>query len=449
MDHSKRKFLKGAGAVAATMVLPMQFSVRSAHAAGEATGAKKIVVLTLNGGNDGLNLAIPTSGLNPDGTVVPDSQFDIYQNYRPQIQIPAADILPFGADSSGIDFGLHPSMSALMPNFDKLAVFPATHSSVGTFNANRSHFYQMNLFASGFHEAPPISQDGKGWMGRYLDNRYAPVALDSIVAQDFTGGSQGNLRGGTFVLDLKNPSSVSLGTSNSTAIWNDVKAVTQDDPASYSGRYSAGQTILFDTVLAKLKSDVKFNRAASAVYPEGFLGDSFKRAADMLIGLPELEIIHLAHGGYDTHKDQITNDPDAGTFDPLSGKQAGLLKNWADTIAAFYDDLSVVDPTLLSNVIVVVQTEFGRTVKQNGNFGTDHGNASCWMVFGDSVQGGVYGSYPGLETANLNGGNWLRPTIDYRDIYSELVGPSFLGYSGSNSIFPGYSGPINPLGFIV
>ena len=433
MDHNRRKFLKGAGALTASMFLPMQFAMRSAHAA--ATGNKKLVVLNLHGGNDGLNLAIPTEA----------SQYALYQGYRPTIHIPMADILPFGANASGLDFGLHPSMAALSPYFDKLAVFPAAHTSVGTFNANRSHFYQMDLYGAGLSGTNTTSPDGKGWVGRYFDNRY-PVQPVGIIGQDFTSAVHGTFRGDTFLLQLANPANVNLGASTKAAadaIWNDIKDISGADPASYAGRYGINQVTLFDEVLAKLEADVDFTRTANAMYPNN-VGTNFKRAADMLIGLPELEVIHISQGGYDTHRKQ------GAGVDAVNGvgQQASLLKNWADAIAAFYADLDAVDPALRSNVVVTVQTEFGRTIKENGNFGTDHGNASCWMAFGDSVQGGVYGSYAGLEPANLNGGDWLRPTIDYRDIFSEVIA-SHLGYTNPNSAFPGYAGATNPLNFVV
>lgn len=433
MDHNRRKFLKGAGALTASMFLPMQFLTRNAHAA--VTGNKKLVVLNLHGGNDGLNLAIPTEA----------SQYALYQGYRPTIHIPMADILPFGANASGLDFGLHPSMAALMPNFDKLAVFPATHSSVGPFLANRSHFFQMDLYGAGLSGGNPGAGDGNGWVGRYFDNRY-PVQPSGIIGQDFTEGTHGTFRGNTFLLQLTNPASADLGAGSaaaSDAIWNDIKNISDANPASYAGRYGAEQATLFDEVLAKLASDVNFNRAAT--YPASNLGTKFRQAANMLLGLPELEVIHISQGGYDTHKDQ---GPGVDAVNGV-GKQAGLLKEWADAIAAFYADLDAVDPTLRSNIIVTVQTEFGRTIKENGNLGTDHGNASCWMAFGDSVQGGVYGDYAGLEPENLNGGNWLQPTIDYRDLFSELIGPSHLGYSNPNLAFPEYTGATNPLNFVV
>lgn len=443
MDNTRRNFIKGAGAIAASMMMPMTFGMRNAHAV---TGGKKLVVLNLHGGNDGLNLAVPM-GVGPTSSA---DQYALYQGYRPNIHIPLADLLPVGADMGGQQFGLHPAMASLQPYFSNLAVFPATHSSVGT-NANRSHFYQMDLYGAGMEDNNPVAQDGKGWIGRYFDSKYPSGSAPSgIIGQDFTSGTHGETKGETFLLQMSNPENISLGANATLTneIWNEVKALTGVQPGTYGGDFHDKQIRLFDEVLSRLETDVNFDRVPAVAYPSGRLGDAFERAGNMLMDLPELEVIQIAHDGYDTHRDQITNDPVTGTYDPLTGRQANLLKQWADAIAALYANLDAIDPQLRSNVIVTVQTEFGRTVKENANFGTDHGNASCWMAFGDSVTGGVYGSYPGLETENLNGGNWLKPTIDYRDIFSEILGQSHLGLANGGDAFPNYSVPSSPIGFI-
>ena len=447
MDHNRRKFLKGVGTLASSMLLPMQFSTTNVHAA--VTGNKKLVILTLNGGNDGLNTVIPLT----------QSQYDLYAGYRPTIKIPQNLVIPFNpaVNETGIDFGLHPSLAALVTpqNVDKLAVFPATHSSANGFNANTSHFYQMDLFARGVTgESPQISSVAadKGWIGRYLDGRYANqfVPSNSIIAQDFTAGIQRNVRGNLFTLDLSNPANLGFGVSESAseAIRADTKYISGAEAGTSAGKYNNTQSVLFEEVLANLKSNVIF-RPTSNNYPAGGFGNQFRQVADMLIGLPELEVVHLAQGGYDTHQNQVVEG------DSVTGKQAGLLKGWADSIAAFYDDLRAVDAasgsSLSSDVIVVVQTEFGRTVDENENFGTDHGHASCWIAFGDSVQGGLYGGYDGLEQSNLNKGGgrfWLKPKTDYRDIYSRLIG-SHLGYNSPGDAFPGsYDYSANTLNFL-
>ena len=442
MDKNRRRFLKGAGALAASTLLPMQFAMRNAHAA---TGNKKQIVFNFHGGNDGLNLAVPIKRAGD----ITDTQYDLYSGYRPTIAVPRLDLLPVGADEGGMEFGLNPAMSALEPYFDRLAIFPATHSTVGTYNANRSHFYQMDVFGSGISGSlgDRAATDGKGWVGRYFDKRYLGQT-SGIIGQDFTDAVHFTFKGETFLLNLKDPSNVALGApseSQSTAIWNDIKDISDADIASYAGKYKAEQTALNDEVFPRLGT-VNFNRAANASYTAGSLGSTFKRAADMLLDLPELEIIHINLGGFYTHLNQGAGvDSKNGV-----GNQAMRFKMIAESVAALYDDLSVADSVLRSDTVVTFQSEFGRTIRENGTFGTDHGHASCWMAFGDSIAGGVYGTYAGLEPENLNGSgsDWLQPTIDYRDIFSEVLS-SHLGYTDANSTFPGYTGAANPLNFVV
>ncbi len=321
-------------------------------------------------------------------------------------------------------------------NLDNLALFPATHTGV---NSNRSHFFQHDMLDAGLYTGGANALDSKGWLGRYLDNKYT-TAPGGIIAQDFAGGDQFILDGNTFVLSFTNPVQQDLGTGSaaiSDAIWNDMKIVKPSTRGVHRNKYLSEQKNVFDEILPRLKG-VNFNRVAGARYPGG-VGSSFKQAADMLIALPELEVIHLAQGGYDTHVDQGS----------VTGQHANILKAMADSMAAFYADLANHSSALNNNVAVVVMSEFGRTVHQNVDKGTDHGQATSWMVFGGGIRGGLYGRYPGLELANLEANDWLRTTVDYRDIFSELVGPRFLGATAAqaNALFPGYAGAVNPLNF--
>jgi len=453
MDNNRRKFLKKSSVLAASMFLPMQGISWSAKAA---AGTKTLIVLTLDGGNDGINTVIP----------VEPAQFALYESYRPNIGIPRDSILSLGAlgfDQSGMEFGLHPALSSLMPLMDagKMAIFPATHS--GEKLTNRSHFLQHDIYDAGLFDKDiepgvPSNQDSRGWIGRYLESKYSSTT--GVIAQDFEAGHLGLLKGDNFVLELSDPSNVGLGTTQivSDEIWNDIKGLTDPAGNSFVSKFAATQTALFDVLLNDVRTKVDFGRTSGAVttvYPNAKVGRQFKDAADMIIGLPNLEVVHISHGNFDTHNNQVTAN------DSTLGSHANRLREMSESIAAFTEDLGAYDAangtTLLQDVIIVTQSEFGRTAKENGNLGTDHGNASSWFAFGESINGGIYGSYPGLEPENLNGPtnkglearDWLNQTIDYRDIFSELIGPKHLGSIVPNSAFPGYTGPVSPLNFIV
>ncbi|MFK5892202.1 MAG: DUF1501 domain-containing protein [Pseudomonadota bacterium] len=434
MNNKRRAFLKNASSLAVSMCLPMSFISTKVNAA-IPSNPKKLIVLTLMGGNDGINMAIPIDA----------TQNALYQLLRTtpsgvnDIAIPLSETLPFGFDAGGIEFGLHPAMANLIPLKDKLALFPSTHMGV---NSNRSHFLQHDLYDAGLHtDDGTTNVDQKGWLGRYFDTKYQSVVPEGVIAQDFAVGQLALMKGQTFTLGLANPSNIDLGAGSEAAsdmIWQDIKGLNDPTATNYQGLYAGEQDKLFK-VFDRLKG-VNF-APPTAAYPTmnngnlTGLASDFSRAASMIKQLPEVEVIHILQGGYDTHNKQ------GGS----TGSQANLFANLADTLAAFYDDLGLFQ----NDVVVITQTEFGRTAKQNENGGTDHGQASCWMAFGGPVKGGVYGSYPGLETANMDSGRYLKPTIDYRDIFSEVLGAKHLGSASPNSVFPNYGGATIPLDFLI
>jgi len=424
MDITRRNFLKGVGAATASMCLPLTtLWPSSSNAATFPSNPKKLVLLMFKGGNDGINTAIPLS------------QYSLYSGMRSSIAIPQADVLFAGTDSSGYDIGLHPSFASLEPFFGNLAIFPATHTGPGS---DRSHFFQHDLYDEGLATGVTGIGDGKGWVGRYLDNKYGGAA-EGVVAEDFAQSALGLMRGDTFVLDVSTPDSLDLGTASSAqadAIWSDIRGVSSAAAGSYAATYAQTQEQLF-TVLDRVRTNVAFNRIpdASVSYPATTLGSQFKKTVDMFLGLPEIEVVHILLNGFDTHRNQ-----GGGT-----GQQAKLLADVSDSLAAFYTDLSTADPNLLNNVVVATMTEFGRTAQENGNGGTDHGQASCWFVFGGPVNGGIYDVYPGIDPATeLESGRWLRSTTDYRDILSTILG-QHMGAADPNAAFPNYSGPTTPL----
>lgn len=446
MEIKRRDFLKTTGALLASSSVPMLSMFPGSASAAITANPKKLVVLLLQGGNDGMNTVMPIDIRDANTPADAVLQSENYQALRPDIHIDSAFALPFGISQGlkPIPMGIHPAMASLEAMKDKLAIFPATHS--GHFS-NTSHFYQYDFFGSGLYDGA-AHVDSKGWLGRYLDRKY-PTPAEGIVAYDYTGGQFKITRGNSFVLGLSNPTYLNLGTAEATGfkIWDEIKGMTDPLGPSSQNKYAGAQTRLFDSVFPRLKNDVDFTRIpdVSVTYPAGTVGTNFKRTADMLLNMPELEVVHISHGGFDTHRNQVT----AG--DTSSGRHANILGAMSDAMTAFYKDLEITNPTLLNNVTVVVMTEFGRTAKQNNNLGTDHAQASSWMVFGPNVKGGIYGEYPGCGPTELESGRYLKQTVDYRDILSEVLGPKFFGLpqADANNLFPNYLGTATPLDFMV
>ncbi len=447
MDKTRRAVLKGMGGLVASMSLPFQFLPRLGNAA-PVPVLRKLVVIQLKGGNDGVNTIVPMTG----------GQYGHYTGLRPDIALLLRDLTPFGSaplfENPGafVELGLNPALSGLLPLHDKLAVFPATHSGLGS---DTSHFFQFDYIDNGYATDAVFTPDGAGWAGRFLDSQFLGQTPDGIISFDF-GSTRKLFRGNVPSISLLDPENLDLGTSSQAeadAIWDDVKAASEGVTSGHAGAYAAAQQQLFDNALARLDPQfVDFNRTPGATY-SGELGAKLRKTAAMLIGLPELEMVHLEVGGFDTHNNQVD------TADTTTGRHADLLRQLGDSLAAFYYDLQAEDQqtggNLLNNVAVVVMSEFGRTVDGNGNAGTDHGQATPWFAFGGPIVGGIYGDYPGLAPDQLvsNGGGrfWLRQTVDYRDILSELLGPYFLGGSiaQANAAFPGYGGAVNPLNFVL
>ena len=431
----------------------------------------KLVLLHLRGGCDGLNMLVPTE----------EAQFGLYQALRPSIGLDKNKLLDVGRNADGITFGLNPALSGLASLKDNLALFPATHCGPG---ANRSHFYQFHFLARGDYPTvdPAGYNDKKGWMGRYLERTYSKVELQAF---DFHG-SYALFDGDHEVLVNSNPASPWRGTTSHIAdeLEKKIDGFDQIGKGATREQYSRAQKHLFaqvNTLQEALKTDDAAAKAAGYVeaehademgssfsgayadelvdisgslrgqrermesaiqraapsagdkdYPaNSTLARQFRETAILLREIPEMEIVHLAQGGYDTHSNQLESH---------ENKFAEL----GDTLAAFMADLG----DQKNKVTVVVMTEFGRTAKQNANGGTDHGNASCWMALGGRVQGGIYGEWPGLEAAQLDRGRYLKQTVDYRDILSEVLG-EFIGDTEPNKSFPGYSGAASKLGFMV
>jgi uncharacterized protein (DUF1501 family) len=170
--------------------------------------------------------------------------------------------------------------------------------------------------------------------------------------------------------------------------------------------------------------------ANSARYPNGLFGQNLQQIARLIKADVGLEVAFADIGGWDTHVNQ-------SALAPAQGQLANRLADFGQALAAFYQDLG----DRMEDVTVVTMSEFGRTARENGNRGTDHGHANAMFVLGGDVRGGrVYGDWPGLAEEQLYEGRDLNLTTDFRDVLGELVSVH-LGNTNLNTVFPGYSKP--------
>jgi uncharacterized protein (DUF1501 family) len=401
---TRRLFLKSSGlAMFGIGAAPMWL----ARAADSSSPRKKVLVAVFQrGAVDGLNVVVPFGEKN-------------YYSLRPTIAIPT----PKSGTESAIDldgfFGLHPGLAPLKPIYDtnQLAIVHA----VGSPDPTRSHFDAQDYMESG---TPGRKATTDGWLNRALpasvDVRKSPVRAVSL------GPSLSRaLRGHNEAVAINNLNEFKVSDAGGATTFESMYTSTLDKMLSGTGRET------FDAV--KLMQSIQsqpYTPAGGAKYPGGRLGQSLMQIARLIKADVGLEVAFTDVGGWDTHVNEVGQTPGAGQL-------ANLLENFAQALAAFHQDLG----DRMEDVAVVTMSEFGRTARENGNRGTDHGHANVMFAFGGGIRGGkVYGEWPGLAPEQLYENRDLALTTDFRDVLGELVA-KHLGNGQLAGVFPEYTQP--------
>jgi uncharacterized protein (DUF1501 family) len=383
---TRRKFLTlTSGAVAAGAIAPVLNLNEIASAAVSrplAPGTPILVMLTLYGGNDGLNTVIPYA----------DS---LYYSSRPEISYKAETVLPLDAE-----LALNPSMKGLKNLWDQNKV--AIIRGVGYPNPDRSHFSSMAKWQT----ASPAKNINTGWLGRWIDSQaedsMLAISLGSVLPPLFAGakrsGSVLPLGGlvipkGTIGVNCQQLSKVSRSDSNLMA----AAATSMRNLFSVSS-----------TVQPVLKAPAPVNPDLPTVNGGNAGGDSnlaqqLDVVAKLIAAGAPTKVWSVSLGGFDTHANE-------------ANAQSELLGVVSDSISRFMGQLK--STTRANDVTVVVYSEFGRRVVGNGSQGTDHGTSGPMFIIGDKVKGGFYGDQPSLK--NLIKGD-LAVTTDFRDVYATLL----------------------------
>jgi uncharacterized protein (DUF1501 family) len=387
-----------------------------------------LVMIYLNGGNDGLN------------TVIPLDQYTQYSNLRSNIAIPKNSVLPLGAGSTvnTAQTGLHPKMGGLKTMYDngKLAVV----HSVSYPSPSYSHFRATDIWMTGTDTAVQLDT---GWAGRYLEDRFPNYPTPPVIDRDKTTNAT-----------MEDPLAIQIGYLTSTTLLGNSQsmAVAISDPATYATLVSGGSTAVPLTDLpcnntcdaADLISFIR-NQQALAVgysteitnantagaftlpttlYPTGnSVADQLKIIARLIGGGLKTKIYFITLGGFDTHSTQVTT-PTTGTE---TGAHANLLEKLSVGIKAFQDDLQL--RGIEDKVVGLTFSEFGRRANSNASAGTDHGVAAPMFVFGSSLKRQTVGRNPNIGgysnlPTDLNGtvGNQdLKMQIDFRRIYWDIL----------------------------
>ncbi len=352
-------------------------------------------------------------GLN---IVVPHGEAEYYA-MRPTIAIPQRDVI----DLDGF-FGLHPAMSALKPLWDarQLAIVHAA----GSPDPTRSHFDAQDFMESG---TPGVKSTEDGWLNRALvatgdpqkDAAFRAVALGTALPRMLSGQAPALAVGNVndFGVAPRNPQAQPLANTFESMYAASVDAVLHG---------TAQET--FDAVkMLKAADPAKYRPAAGVVYPKGRFGDALKQTAQLVKANLGVQVAFTDIGGWDHHVNEGASE----------GQLGRLLKEFSGSLAAFWQDLGA----LAEETVVVTMSEFGRTARENGTRGTDHGHANVMFVMGGAVRGGkVYGRWPGLANEQLYEQRDLALTTDFRQVMAEAVARQ-LGNPRLERVFPGFRNP--------
>jgi len=395
----RRKFLQSSAALSIPVALNGMSVAHLPYLAPlgnlEEESDRVLVLVQLIGGNDGLN------------TLIPLDKYDRLMELRGDIMMPQSQVL--GIDN---DMGLHPQLSGLKSLYEEAQI--GIVQDVGYPNQNRSHFRSTDIWTSA---SAATDLEATGWMGRYFDEAAPgfPEAYPNPDNPDPFALAIGNTISATCQGVVAN---YSMAINDPSSISTLVESEGGSLPNNYYGKQLA---YLRNTITQSNAYSVVLREAAekgmnqSSLYPEkgaNKLADQLKTVAQLIAGGLKTKVYVVSLGGFDTHSDQVIDG------DPTQGRHATLLDTLSEAITAFQDDMNLLG--LNERVLGMTFSEFGRRIRSNGSFGTDHGTAAPLLLFGNCVQSGILGTSPeiGAEVGVQTG---IEMQFDFRDVYGSLL----------------------------
>ena len=409
----RRYFLKQSGIGLATfgfMAAAPEFLHQFAAAQSKNGYGKKKILVTIfqRGAVDGLNMIVPHG----------DTE---YYSMRRSIAVPRPNQTNGAIDLDGT-FGLHPTMKPLEA-FWRSKQLAVIHSA-GSPDNTRSHFDAQDYMESG---TPGVKSTRDGWLNRVLQTSYSETRQSPFRAVSMTQSLPRSLYGRAPSVAMTNLADFSIKAG----------LYTQDLKGGFEGVYQQNAKDSLGEMGKETFEAVNFLKTANpaqyapengAVYPNTQFGNSMRQIAQLIKAGVGLEVA-FTDTGNDIRWDTHTNQGGA------QGQLANFLRTFSQAIAAFAIDLGA----RMDDVIVLTMSEFGRTARENGSRGTDHGHGNAMLVLGNSVRGGkVYGDWKGLKNDQLNEGRDLAVTTDFRDVFAEAAF-KHLGSTDLNKLFPNYS----------
>ena len=372
----RRDFIK-TSTLASSLTLAPSFVRAFENVALNQLGFKKLVIIQLAGGNDGLNTIVPFRN-------------DLYYKNRPGISIPKSSVIKINDE-----LGFHESMAPLKNLYDQ--GYLSIINNVGYPNPNRSHFRATDIWqtASGSDQ-----YYDSGWLGRYIDH-YGKKSSTGIEVDD------------SLSLIMKGEKTNGIATKRASVLFRNTqtpyfKKVIDRQTEQHLSEHNLGY--LYKTML-EAKSSAKYIYETSKTfktkyqYPKNPFGQQLKTTAEFINSNLSTKVYYLSMGGFDTHARQ-------------KQRQKQLLSVYSNAMEVFIKDLDQNDT--FKDTLVLTFSEFGRRVKQNAAGGTDHGTANNVFVIGKNLKNkGFYNDVPDL--ANLDANGDLKYAVDFRDIFATVL----------------------------
>jgi uncharacterized protein (DUF1501 family) len=420
----RRKFIKLTSTASAAGLLPIQLNT-SFKFLNTLTNCdlsnRKIVLVDLAGGNDGLN------------TLIPLNVYSDYVNMRPTTHVASAAALNLNLIDSSLqgtnqDLALHPIMTGMFNLFDQdqLRIL----QSVGYDSINKSHFASIDIYNTGNDGNNWNNGNNSGWMGRFMENHYSDL-MPVNYPMGIQIGSPNTSLG--FHGVNEHGLAMNLTGQDSDNFYSVLSGLSGEYPTDFpDSHYGTELQYIVDTdassnVYAQAISS-SFNNGSNfsgSNYPDTDLADQLKTVARLMRGGIETKIYLVKLGGFDTHANQVQGAGD------LQGRHYNLLDELSTAVEAFMRDLN--SDTLAEDVVGITISEFGRKAKENGSLGTDHGKVAPVFIFGKPVQSGISGVNVDLNEATEDNDFQIDTVqFDYRQSLATLM-QDFLG-SDSNTI---------------
>jgi uncharacterized protein (DUF1501 family) len=413
MMLTRRAVLKSGACALAAVAAPPRFLIRTAQGA-ERRG-KVLVAIFQRGAVDGLSM-------------VPPHGDPAYGRARASIALapPRRGDAATALDLDGF-FALHPALAPLKPAWESRTL--AIVHACGSPDTTRSHFDAQDYMESG---TPGVKSTPDGWLGR------AAGALPSDSASPFRSVALASrlprsLRGDAGALAMSSLDKFDVRAAQPAVARRGFESLYAEGVQDLL--HGTGRETFEAVKLLKSAGASRLTPANGADYPRGRFGEALRQIAQLVRADVGLQIAFAEVEGWDTHVGQGAEQ----------GQLSNRLREFGAALAALSQDLG----DRMADVVVLTMSEFGRTVAENGNRGTDHGHATAMLALGGAIRGGrVYGRWPGLTPEQRFEGRDLSVTTDFRTLFHEIA-TRHLALPATAPLFPGWSAPPRSLGLVV